>query len=127
MSTQAIISGMKRIFVPSLLLSGLLCLVPSVGVAGDGYRDVIRNDRPIAWWSLDESSSAVARSESGGFDAEYKAGVGNRRGVAGLAAGFAATSGRVEVTLDANQDRRIDLLRLKERSVFALHKRSHHL
>jgi hypothetical protein len=89
------------------LIFTLLNLVFAIGLTAD-YAAHIRSDQPVAWWSFDGTSGTVATNRVAGPKG-FRIGVIAAGGVSGSAAGMGRKpAARVEVPLDALQDRGLE-------------------
>jgi hypothetical protein len=105
----------KRLLLAAVLVVALCNESPA------DYRSVIRADRPVAWWSFDESDGEIAikpENTLAGRDTNLLTlvpettrlhSVNSQRGVRGLAAFLGATpSSRVEMVLNSEQDQAVE-------------------
>ena len=94
-------------------IAGLLLLL-LVRTATADYAELVRADRPAAYFRFDESSGIAAVNETPLLgDGAYRAAQANRRGLSGLSAAFGRThvNGRVEIPLNGARNRKtLDLL-----------------
>ncbi|NEP48442.1 MAG: filamentous hemagglutinin N-terminal domain-containing protein [Moorea sp. SIO3C2] len=86
--------------------AGTFGLIPKVlasRLANQSYQEVVQADQPVAYWSLDETTSITAVDSSGnGFDGTYRNGVNQGvPGISGRAGEFDGNNDAVDVGIIA--------------------------